>query len=122
MMDWKMNRMNGKKNFPKRGDIYWVNLDPAVGSEIKKKRPSLIISNDVGNEMSELVIIAPMTSNTDRVYAFEVKVNVKGKIGKVMPHQCRAIDKSRLLDKLGSLKEDDMKLVDDAIKIVFGLS
>src|SRR5438477_428265 len=50
------------RKFPMRGEIYWINLDPVIGSETKKTRPGLIISNDIGNEMSEVVIIAPITS------------------------------------------------------------
>jgi mRNA interferase MazF len=48
--------------FPRRGEIYWVNLEPTIGSETQKTRPGLIISNDIGNEMSNMVIIAPITS------------------------------------------------------------
>jgi len=115
--------MTGKKNiFPKRGEIYWVNLDPTVGSETKKIRPALIVSNDVGNEMSAVVIIAPITSKIKKVYSFEVEVSVKGKHGKVMLNQCRAIDKSRLAGKIDSIGDELMKLVEDAIKVAFGLS
>src|SRR4029079_2248079 len=61
--------------FPRRGELYWVDLDPTVGSEIAKRRPGLIISNDVGNQFSARVIVAPLTSRgTDRVYPFEVLV------------------------------------------------
>lgn len=115
--------MNGKNNdFPKRGEIYWVNLDPTIGSETKKTRPALIISNDSGNENSAVVIIAPITSKVKKIYSFEVKVEINGKPGKIMLNQCRTIDKSRLSGKMDSIEDDVMKLVDDAIKIVFGLS
>ncbi len=62
-------------NFPQRGEIYWVNLDPTIGTEIDKTRPALIISNDIGNQYSDRVIVAPTTSqNIGRVYPFEVLI------------------------------------------------
>lgn len=115
--------MSGKKhNFPKRGEIYWANLDPTVGGEAKKTRPSLIVSNDLGNELSNIVIIAPITSKVKIVYPFEVKVVLQGKEGKIMLNQCRAIDKSRLTSQIGITDQETMFLVENALKIVFGLS
>ncbi|NGX60084.1 MAG: Endoribonuclease EndoA [Chlamydiae bacterium] len=115
--------MSGRKNdFPKRGDIYWVNLDPTIGGETKKTRPALIISNDIGNETSKIVIVAPITSKVKNVYPFEVKTFVNGKAAKVMLNQCRAVDKSRLITKIGSIEQKNMKSAEDAIKIVFGLN
>jgi mRNA interferase MazF len=114
--------MNGKKNdFPKRGEIFWVNLDPTIGGETRKKRPALIVSNDIGNEMARIIMIAPITSKVKNIYPFEVKVYIKGKPGKIMLNQCRAVDKSRLNGKIDSIDSETMKLAEDAIKIVFGL-
>jgi mRNA interferase MazF len=109
------------KKFPKRGEIYWVNFNPAVGAEIQKLRPGLIISNDIGNEESNVVIVAPITSNVKKIYPFEVYM-VLNKPGKVMINQCRAIDKSRLKEKIGEAESETMQAVDEAIKIVFSIS
>ena len=115
--------MVGKKgSFPKRGEIFWVNLDPTVGEETKKTRPALVVSNDIGNEMSNMVIVAPITSKVKNVYPFEVKVFIEEKPGKIMLNQCRAVDKSRLVRKIDSLDQETMKFVEEALKIVFGLS
>jgi mRNA interferase MazF len=115
--------MNGKKkDFPKRGEVYWTNLDPAVGGETNKTRPSLVVSNDIGNETANIIIIAPITSKAKKIYPFEVKVSVNGKLGKIMLNQCRAIDKSRLSGKIDAIDQETMKFVDEAIKIVFGLN
>jgi len=85
-----MAQMSGKKNnFPRRGDIYWVNLDPTLGSETKKTRPALILSNNIGNEISNIIILAPITSKVKNVYPFEIKISLDGKAGKVMLNQCR---------------------------------
>ncbi len=113
--------MSGKK-FPKRGDIYWVELDPTKGKETQKTRPGLIVSNDIGNEVSNVVMIAPITSKTDNVYPFEVKISLKDKPAKIMLNQCRAIDKSRLKGKIDSIDSATMKNVVEAIKIVFAIN
>ncbi len=106
---------------PKKGEIYWVNLDPTVGSEINKKRPAVIVSNDVGNEISRRVIIAPITSKVTKIFPFEVEVEVKGKKGKVLLDQVRAVDKLRLENKISELDVETMQEVNDALKIVFAL-
>lgn len=70
-------------SFPRRGEVYWVNLDPTVGSEIAKTRPAVIISNDVGNQYADRVIVAPISSSgMSRVYPFEVRLNTgEGSLG-----------------------------------------
>ena len=57
---------------PKKGEIYLVNFDPTIGHEVKKKRPALIISNDIHNQHSPLVTVAPLFSNVDKIYPFEI--------------------------------------------------
>ena len=115
--------MTGKKNkeYPKRGEVYWVKLDPVVGTETSKIRPGLIVSNDIGNEESNLVMIAPITSKVDRVYPFEVKILFNNKPSKIMLNQCRALDKERLGDKMGVVDHKTMNEVNEAIKVVFSL-
>lgn len=109
-------------NYPKRGEVYWVNLDPTIGAEINKKRPCLIVSNDAGNEVSYRVIVAPITSSVKRVYPFEVKVEIQNKHGKVLLDQIRSIDKRRLSEKILSLDKEIMKSVDKALRISLALS
>lgn len=113
--------MAGKKH-PKRGEIYWVDLDPAIGGETKKNRPGLIVSNDIGNEVSFVVMVAPITSKIKNIYPFEVKTSLKGKPAKIMLNQCKALDKSRLGEKIGDIDHDTMRNVEEAIRIVFGLN
>ncbi len=110
------------KNFPRRGEVYWVSLDPSVGSETKKTRPALIVSNDIGNEQSPVVIIAPITSKIKYFSPFNVKTVLKGRPGKIMLNQCRAVDKSRLKEKLGEIAPEQMSEVDEAIKVVFAIN
>lgn len=113
--------MTGKKH-PKRGDIYWVDFDPSVGRETQKIRPGLIVSNDIGNEFSDLFMVAPITSKVKKVFPVEVEVTLDGKQGKIMLNQCKAIDKSRLKAKITQVDSIVMKEVEEALKIVFGLS
>lgn len=111
------------KDFPKRGEVYWVDLDPTVGAETQKTRPGLIVSNNIGNEVSKVVMIAPITSKLKQSsYPFEVKSSINGKPAKIMLNQCRAVDKSRLKQKIGEVDPETMLAVVEALKIVFSIS
>jgi mRNA interferase MazF len=86
----------------KRFDVYLVNLDPTVGSEIKKTRPCLIISPDEMNRWIRTVIVAPMTTK-GQSYPTRVPCEFQGKEGQVVLDQIRTVDKSRLVQKLGRI-------------------
>ena len=85
-----------------RFDVYLVNLDPTVGSEIKKTRPCLVISPDEMNRWIRTVIVAPMTTK-GQSYPTRVSCEFQGKDGQVVLDQIRTVDKSRLLQKLGRI-------------------
>ena len=109
----------------KQGNIFWVNFDPTVGAEAKKIRPAVVVSNDVNNEHSPIVSIAPITSSVTRVYSFEVEVpagtgNLSSR-SKVMVNQTRAVDKSRLTQFIGSLPEPLLLKVKQALKLHYDL-
>lgn len=108
--------------YPKRGEVYWVNLDPTIGSEINKKRPCVVVSNNAGNEASSRVIVAPITSSAKHVYPFEVKVEIEKREGKILLDQVRSIDKKRLSGQLAFLDQETMKAVDKALKVALSLS
>jgi mRNA interferase MazF len=106
----------------KRGEIYYANLSPAVGSEMDKRRPILIVSNDANNRAANTVTILPITSNVTRIYPFEVLLNPEdsglSKPSKVQAQQVRTISKQRInSDVVGSITEEIMELVDAAIKL-----
>ncbi len=86
----------------RRFEVYRVNLDPTQGKEIKKTRPCLVISPDEMNQFIATVIIAPMTTK-GRDYPSRVRCRFQGKDGQVVLDQIRAVDKSRLLEKLGKI-------------------
>ncbi|MCM2359584.1 MAG: type II toxin-antitoxin system PemK/MazF family toxin [Geobacteraceae bacterium] len=94
----------------KRFDVYLVNLDPTVGSEIRKARPCLIISPDEMNRYIATVIIAPMTTK-GRDYPTRVQCTFKGKVGQVVLDQIRTIDKSRFVQKLGRIDKQTQEEV-----------
>ncbi|NES86464.1 MAG: type II toxin-antitoxin system PemK/MazF family toxin [Moorea sp. SIO2B7] len=110
----------------KRGDIFYANLSPTVGLEMAKRRPVLIVSNNINNRVSSTITVLSLTSNVSRVYPFEVLLesSVSGlpKDSKVQAQQFRTISKQRLEgDVVGCLDDDLMKLVDLALKLHLGL-
>ena len=110
----------------KRGDIYYADLSPVVGSEQGGVRPVLIIQNDVGNKFSPTVIAAAITSKTDKsklpthidVYAEKYGL---ARDSVILVEQIRTIDKRRLKEKMGHLDDDLMNRVNNAITVSFGL-
>jgi len=105
----------------KRGEVWWVEFDPSVGSEIRKTRPAVIVSNDSANRNLARVIVIPITTNTSRQYPGEALISVAGKPGKAMADQLIAADKARLKTLLGLLAKEDMLKVEDAIQVQLGM-
>jgi mRNA interferase MazF len=93
-----------------RFDVYLVNLDPTVGSEIKKSRPCLVISPDEMNHHVATVIVAPMTTR-GRIYPSRVRCVFQGKQGQVVLDQIRTVDKLRLIAKLGRVRKQTQEEV-----------
>lgn len=86
----------------KRGEVYWVNLDPTVGTEIRKTRPALIISPDDLNSALPRVIVAPLTSGGQRL-GCRPELEFGGKSARILLDQIRAVDKRRLSGKIGEI-------------------
>ena len=103
-----------------RFDVYLVNLDPTVGSEIRKSRPCVIISPDEMNRNIRTVIIAPMTTK-GRDYPTRIPVRFAGKRGKVVLDQIRTVVKSRLIKNLGKLKPDQSEEILFVLQEMFSL-
>jgi Growth inhibitor len=110
----------------KRGDMYYADLSPVVGSEQGGVRPVLIVQNDIGNKYSPTVIAAAITSQINKAKLpthIEISAQEYGlqKDSVILLEQIRTIDKKRLREKIGHLDDDLMDKVNDAIGISFGL-
>jgi mRNA interferase MazF len=111
----------------KRGDIFYADLSPVIGSEQGGVRPVLVIQNDIGNKYSPTIIIAAITSQINKArLPTHIEINAPDfglpKDSVVLLEQIRTIDKKRLREKIGKFDEDMMKHVDEALKISLGLT
>ncbi len=109
------------KRTPRRGDVYWVALDPTLGSEIQKTRPAVVVSNNSCNSFGTRVVVLPLTSNVDSLYPGEALVTVKRKPARALGDQIRSLDKSRLRARIERLSHDELAAVEEAIRVTLAL-
>lgn len=125
MAETRPRRTSGE-DFPKRGEVYLTALDPALGHEIKKTRPALVIQNDITNRYGMTTIVAAITSKVSvPPYPNEIVIQ-PGTTGlevvsTIRLDQIRTVDRKRLLKRLGKVDADVMRKVDEAISISLGL-
>lgn len=104
-----------------RGEVWWIEFDAAVGIEIRKTRPGVIVSNNSANRNLSRVIVVPLTSNTERLYPGEARVSVSGKNSKAMADQIMTADKVRLKSRIDALSKADLNAVDLALRVQLAL-
>lgn len=105
----------------RRGDVWWVRLQGAHGSEVAKDRPAIIVSNDSANQYSPRIQVVPLTSNTSKVLAWEALIHSTPKPSKAMADQIKTVDKSRLIRLMSTLTADELRRVEQAIRVQLGL-
>jgi mRNA interferase MazF len=104
-----------------RGEVWWVEFDPAVGSEIRKTRRGVVVSNNSANRNLDSVIVVPLTSNTDTIYPGEARVAVAGKESKAMADQIMTADKVRLKSRIDVLSKTDLLGVEMVLRVQLAL-
>jgi mRNA interferase MazF len=109
------------KRAPRRGEVWWVALDPALGTEIRKTHPAIVVSNDSCNRFGSRVVIVPVTSNVESLYPGEAVVEIAGKRVRALGDQIRSVDRLRLRSRLATLNPEEMRLVDDALRVTLDL-
>ncbi len=104
-----------------RGEVWWVNFDPSIGGAIRKRRPAVIVSNDISNRFLNRLQVVPVTGNTGRLYPSEAVITVGGKQSKAMADQIATVSRARVSGKIAALSDQDMHKIEDAIKVQLGI-
>ncbi len=106
----------------KRGDVWRINSEPAVGGEVRKERSAVIVSNDAANKHLNRLQVVPLTTTVDRLYPSEALVTVGRKQHKAMADQLTTVSKRRLQNRAGRLSKNDMGAVEQAIRVQLELT
>jgi mRNA interferase MazF len=105
----------------KRGEVWWVNFDPSVGGEIRKKRPAVIVSNNAANQFLNRVQVVPLTSSVGKLYPSETYITLRGKKAKAMADQLTTVSKKRLINQAGTVTKNELEGLERAIMIQLDL-
>ena len=105
----------------KRSEVWWINFDPSVGGEIRKKRPAVIVSNNAANQFLNRVQVVPLTSSVGKLYPSETYVTLLGKKAKAMADQLATVSKKRLINQAGAVSKTEMEGIERAIIIQLAL-
>lgn len=105
----------------RRGEVWWVELDPTRGSEIRKTRPCIILSVDQVNRARKTVTVVPLSSAPRAYPPISTPVSLNGRMSIAKCDQMRAVDKSRLKDRMARLSPEQLAPVEDAVREILGL-
>lgn len=106
---------------PARGEVWLVSFDAAIGGEVQKTRPAVILSNDTANALLNRVQVVPISSQVDRLYPAEAAITLNGERRKAMADQISTASKRRLHRRIGTLGQPDLEAVGRAVRIQLGL-
>jgi mRNA interferase MazF len=105
----------------KRGEVWWVNFDPSIGGEIRKKRPAVIVSTNAANQFLNRLQVVPLTSSAGKLYPSEAYITLRGKKAKAMADQLTTVSKKRLINQAGSVSKTELESLERAIIIQLDL-
>lgn len=105
----------------KRGEVWGVSFEPAMGGEIRKTRPAVVISNNAANAVLNRVVVVPLSSQTNKLFPGEARIRVEGRESKAMADQIMTASKERLRNRMSVLSPRDLKAVEDAILVQLGI-
>jgi mRNA interferase MazF len=117
-------RISRPTSFPRRGSVYYIQFDPALGREIRKMRPAVVVSNDHMNELAETILVMPITGGRYQYFHWIALLPPEGGLTKpssIVTEQIRAIDKVRIGRRLGAVSAQTMGMIEDAIRDHCGL-
>jgi mRNA interferase MazF len=98
-----------------RGEVWWVNFDPSIGGEIRKKRPAVIVSNNAANQFLNRVQVVPLTSSVGKLYPSETYITLRRKKAKAMADQLTTVSKKRLINQAGTVNKNELEGLERAI-------
>ena len=118
-----MDRGNTQFRGPvkKRGEIWWVNFDPSIGQEVQKRRPAIIVSNDISNKFLNRYQVIPLSSKIGKLYPSETLVQIAGKSSKAMADQLTTVSELRFQNKIGEVTEKELDEIELIIKLQLNL-
>jgi len=105
----------------KRGEVWWVNFDPSVGGEVRKKRPAVIISNNAANQFLNRVQVVPLTGSVGKLYPSESYIILRGKRTKAMADQLTTVSNKRLINQAATLSKTELEGIERAIMMQLDL-
>lgn len=114
--------MNKKTRIPKRGEVWWVRLDPTSGSEISKTRPCLIVTTNVLNERRRTVVVIPLSTSPLASPPLMVAINCAGRAAVAVIDQIRAVSKDRLDKPISKISTEEFAAVEEALRSVLELN
>ncbi len=107
---------------PQRGEVWWVALDPTLGSEIRKTRPCVVVSVNILNERRRTVVVVPLSSSPRAGPPIMIPVTCGGQRAVAVSDQLRAVAKERLRTRIGVLKEEELAALDDGLRQILNLN